>query len=196
MTFTDLPDLVSLRGHFALESGYHSDTWLELDELFRRPGMLADAIEKLAMRLGRHRLDGVCGPLVGGGFVALLVAKELELEFFYSTRQARKAEGGLYPFPYRMPDASRPAVNGKTIAIVDDVISAGSATRATLSELLTCDARVPVISALATVGETAAEFAKGEDIALETVVTLPNSHWLVESCPLCQEGVPLTTPDS
>ena len=77
-----LLDLMSPRGgHFRFVSGHHGDAWLDLDGLFRRPMALAPFVTALAERLARFSLDGVCGPLTGGAFLAQLIARELDIAF-------------------------------------------------------------------------------------------------------------------
>jgi orotate phosphoribosyltransferase len=63
--------LVSGRqGHFVLESGYHTNLWLELDNLFARPSRIAPWVRSLADKLRPYELDAVCGAMVGGAFLA------------------------------------------------------------------------------------------------------------------------------
>src|SRR5271154_1180015 len=99
-------DLISpRRGHFLLESGHHGDLWLDLESLCLRPRLVQGLAKELAQRLSLLRVEAVCGPLVEGAFVALLVASELDVEFTYSERFARPAKDGLFPAGYRVPPA-------------------------------------------------------------------------------------------
>src|SRR6476469_6396023 len=77
-------DALAVRqGHFRLESGYHTDLWLELDTLFVDPVKIAPAVTMLAGRLRRYACDAVCGPMVGGAFLAQALAAALRVCFFY-----------------------------------------------------------------------------------------------------------------
>ena len=80
-------------GHFRLESGHHSDLWTDLELLCLRPEFVRQRAATLAARLGRHRVDAVCGPLVEGAFVALMVASDLGVEFYYTERFVPQADG-------------------------------------------------------------------------------------------------------
>ena len=131
------------RGHFLLESGLHSDLWLDLDALFIRPGRLRPFVAGLAGRLAEHRVEVVCGPLVGGAFVAQLVAAELDADFAYSERLVTAAGA-----EFRLPPWLRMRVRGRRVAVLDDAISAGSAVGATLTELRACGAVPVAIGAL------------------------------------------------
>jgi orotate phosphoribosyltransferase len=77
------------------------------------------------------------------------------------------------------------------VAIVDDVVNAASATRATLEELRACGARTVAIGALATLGAAADAFAEREELALERLANVPNTLWKPSGCPMCAAGEPL-----
>lgn len=179
------------KGHFLLESGHHGDLWLELDSLFVRPGRLEPLAAELARRLAAHDVDAVCGPLTGGAFLAQLVAARLDAESYYSERSHDTRGEGLYAAEYRLPAALRERVPGKRVAIVDDVINAGSATRATLRDLEACGARAVALGALLTLGSGASELAEEAGLALERLASLPNSLWAPSECPMCAAGTTL-----
>jgi orotate phosphoribosyltransferase len=182
------------RGHFRLESGYHGDLWLDLDCLFARPGRLAPLVARLTEILRPYEVAGVCGPLVGGAFLAQSVAPSLEVEFSYTERTPSPASGGLYQARYRLPAAFSSRVQGKRIAIVDDVMSAGSAARATYAELRALGAHRVVVGALLFLGSAGVDFFERESLAIEPVARLPYSLWSPPECPLCAAGVPLQSP--
>jgi orotate phosphoribosyltransferase len=188
-------ELVSLleprRGHFRLESGHHGDLWLEIPRLYRRPGRLRRFAAELARRLAAHGIEAVCGPLVEGALLAQMVAEELDVEFSFAEQFARSQGDGLYPVGYRIPDVLRPIVRGKTTAVVDDVINAGSAVRGAFAELKSCGARPAAIGALLVLGPPASDFAATEGVPLESLASLPNSLWEPAACPLCASGAPL-----
>lgn len=185
-------DLVAARqGHFRLESGHHGDLWLDLELLCVRPGPVGRLTAILAERLSRRPIDAVCGPLVEGAFVALMVASELGVEFSYTERHVRPQGASLYPVEYRLPQALRERLRGQRVAIVNDVTNAGSAVRGTLAALQACGARPVVIGSLLVLGSMAAEFAATQRLPLETLATLTNRVWAPEDCPLCAARMPL-----
>ncbi len=123
--------------------------------------------------------------------MGLLVASELDVQFSYSERFARRTEEELFPAGYRVPDALRSRVQQKRVAIVNDVINAGSAVRRTFQDPEGCDATVVAIGALLVLGTAAEEFAARKSVALESIASLPNNLWGASNCPLCAAGVPL-----
>ncbi|HXN56971.1 MAG TPA: phosphoribosyltransferase family protein [Candidatus Angelobacter sp.] len=192
-----MPDLLTLvgsrTGHFRLESGHHTDRWLELDQLFVRPAVLRPFASELAGRVASHGVDIVCGPLSGGAFLAELMALELGVEFVFAERIVRQ-RAGLFPVDYRIPLALRAALHGKRVAIVDDAISMGSAVGATIADLETCQATVVVVGALIVMGPAGPEFAAARGLPLERLTDLPLHTWLPGACQLCTSGSPVADP--
>jgi orotate phosphoribosyltransferase len=185
-----LLELLSVRrGHFVLESGHHGNLWLDLDSLFLRPAKLRPFVRELARRLGGHGIEAVVGPLVGGAFVAEMVAAELDVRFAFAERRV-EAEGVTYAIPNAFHDHLR----ARTVAIVDDAINAGSATRATFAALTALGARPAAVGALLILGDTALPFFAAQNLAIESVARLANELWEPAACPLCAAGVPLSSP--
>jgi len=181
------------RGHFLLESGHHGDLWLDLELLCLAPDRVRPLAARLAARLAAYEIDAVCGPLVEGAFVALMVASELGVPFTYTERFENPERGGLFPVDYRVPRALRARVRDKRVAIVNDVVNAGSAVRGTLADLDACAARPVAIGTVLVLGSAAARLAAERGVALETLASLPNNLWTPAECPLCVQHVPLVS---
>jgi len=183
--------LPSREGHFVFESGHHGQVWLDLERLFLHPDRVRPLAEGLADRLREHRLEAVCGPLVEGAFVGLMVASSLHLPFTYSEPVRDERATGLFPVSYPIPKPLQPELHGKRVAIVNDVINAGSAVRGTLASLKQCGAQPVVVGTLAVYGPAASELAATHDVALVTLASFPSRIWEPSRCPLCANGVPL-----
>ena len=131
--------LVINRGHFLLESGLHSDVWFDLDTVFLHPNLLTPLIKELAALIDPYGLSTICGAMVGGAFIAYLVAEALGLEFVYTERHVNIDHGARYEVSYELPQALRSAVAVRKVGIIDDVINAGSAvTKTYRTEKLWC----------------------------------------------------------
>ena len=182
------------KGHFRFESGFHGDLWLDLDLLFVRSRRLQPLVVELANKLLPHGIGAICGPMVGGAFLAQAVATTLDVEFFYTERFVRPVDEGSQSVQYRLPNGLRPLVAGKRFAIVDDAINAGSAVRSTLAELRSYDGNPVAAGTLLLLGSTAFDLLAGQDIPVEAVTNLPNTPWLPSECPLCAAQVPLEDP--
>jgi orotate phosphoribosyltransferase len=182
------------RGHFALESGHHGNRWLDLETLCLRPRLIQPLSSELAQRIARHRVDAICGPLTEGAFLALLVAAELGSDFLYAERERPAERAGLFPVEYRLPPALRSKVRGRRVAIVNDVVSAGSAVRGAFADLDSAGAIIVAIGALLVLGPATAAFAAEHGLALEALSAEPYGIWTPAECPLCASSVPLESP--
>jgi len=192
----ELTSLLSARrGHFQLESGHHSDMWLEIDTLFVHPVRLRPFARALALRLALHEVEAVCGPVLGGALLAQMVAIELDLEFFHAERTVAPRADALFSAKYHVPDRVRGWLAGKRVSIVDAVISAGSAVRATFEDLVACGARPVAIGSLLVMGYAAQSLAASQGVPLETIATLPRHMWEPNDCPLCAANLTLERPE-
>lgn len=206
-----LAALTARDGHFRLESGHHGERWLDLEALCLDVAAIRGLARELARRLSRHEIDAVCGPLVEGAFVAMMVAEHLALPFTYAVPAVpgRELPGTghptldsaaaplppspdpLFPVAYQIPAILRPRLTGRRVAIVNDVVGAGSAVRGTLLDLRACGAVPVVIATLAVSGDSAATLAVENGLALETLTRMTNRIWTPADCPLCAAGAPL-----
>lgn len=194
MQLTDeiLESLAARKGHFLFESGHHGDLWLDLELLCLNPGPVRRFAQAIAKQLAPYEIEMICGPLVEGAFVAILVALEMEVPFAYSEGAANASGDTLYPFDYRIPPNLRGRVHGKRVAIVNDVINAGSAVRGTFADLQACGAKPIALGAILVLGSWASEFAAANQIGLATLAVHPNTLWAPSECPLCRNGVALS----
>lgn len=186
--------LVARRGHFLLESGHHGDVWLDLELLFLHPRRVEEAIAELSELLRAYAVDMVCGPLNEGAFVALLVAARLDVEFSYAERYEQPRSDELFPVEYRIPPALRAEVTGRRVAIVNDVVNAGSAVRGTLADLQACGANVIALASLLTLGDGASRLAGDNHLPLVRLAHHANQVWVPSECPLCSAGIELDRP--
>lgn len=192
----DFFSLVQARhGHFLYESGYHSDLWLDLETLCSHPTRLRPFVRELAAAAAPLRPDVVCGPLIEGALVGSMVAAELGCQFSYTVRLPRDKSSGLFPVEYPLPQALARIVSGRRLVIVNDVVSAGSAVRATLSSLRSAGAQVVGFASLAVFGKSFPAFAAQQNLPLKTLLDMPESNlWEPAQCPLCAAGSDLQRP--
>jgi orotate phosphoribosyltransferase len=182
-------------GHFTTESGYHTNLWFSLDALFVCPRALAPLITTLAGRLRPYDSSIICGPLVGGAFVAQALAMELGLDFCFAEPVPPAVGAGLVQAEDRVPDGLKAAVRGARVALVDDVISAGSSVRATALALAEAGASVVVIGTLMTLGSIGLDHFADTGVPIEAVLGGRDfAMWTPDACPLCRSGTPLQSP--
>jgi orotate phosphoribosyltransferase len=179
------------RGHFRLESGHHSALWLDLDPLFSDPSRVDPFVSSLGEALRPYDVSVVCGPLLGGAFLAQLLARALDAQFCFTERVMPAGRDGLYRAQYLLPPALVAGVRGKRVALVDDVMSAGSALSGTHSELLAHGALPVVVGALLVLGSAGSDYFAGKGLPVEAVARDDYEIWFPGACPLCAAGKPL-----
>jgi orotate phosphoribosyltransferase len=168
-------------GHFVYESGHHGTLWLDLDGLFLRPERLAPHVDALAGLLAGRGIEVVCGPLVGGAYVAQALGPRLGADCMHTARTAGS---------YALPPALAARLPGRRVAVVDDVVNAGSAVGATLAAVRAAGAEPVAVAALLQLG-TAATAVTGP-LPLLAVASAPHPLWSTSDCPLCAAGTPVT----
>jgi orotate phosphoribosyltransferase len=186
----DLPVPVQ-SGHFRYESGHHGSLWFDLELLCLNPATVRPHAKRLAALVARHDVEMICGPLNEGAFVALMVAEELALPFVYTTQMPAADPSGFFPVGYRIPDPLRIEVHGRRVAIVNDLINAGSAVLGSLQDLRKCGADVVAIGSLVVLGDAPATLASDNHASLECLNAIPHAIWTPETCPQCARGEPL-----
>jgi orotate phosphoribosyltransferase len=184
--------LPARKGHFLLESGHHGELWLEMERLLVRPAPVRDLAKALAGRVARHGPEVVCGPLVEGAFVALMVAEDLGLPFCYTVSRRTGDDGHLFPTRYELPPALGSLVTGERVAVVNDIINAGSAVRGSLEAVRNAGGTPVLAASLAVLGVAAQRLAEEHGVALEALEQVPNAIWRPAECPLCRAGEPLS----
>ena len=189
-----LRNLPMRRGHFVLESGYHTDLWLTLDALFVDWKMSLGWIRPLARRLKGYRLSAVCGPLVGGAFLAQSLARHSGLRFYYTERMQTPSTDGLFTAEYRLPAGQVQGASNERFAVVDDVISAGSSVRATVAALQSAGAKTVVVASLLVLGTAATDHFATLRVPLIALGKQEFNLWAPAECPLCREGIALEDP--
>lgn len=190
-----LLELMAARhGHFEFESGHHGELWLDIPRLFVRPEQLRPFAMELAKRLSDTGAAIVVGPAVEGALLAQIVAEIASLEFGFSDRIVSRTTSGEVTVDYQIPRALRQFIQGKRVAVVDDVVNAGSAICATLKNLTDIGA-VPVgLGTLLALGDSAASIAFSHQLTFIAISQRDNRLWEPADCPLCATGVPVDDP--
>jgi orotate phosphoribosyltransferase len=120
-----------------------------------------------------------------------MLSATLQVEFSFTERVLPAGREGLYRAEFRLPLGLRERVRGKRIAVVDDVISAGSAVRGTYAELQAHGAQPCVVGALLMLGSVASDFFTQQGVPVTSVAQLPYELWMPGECPLCVTGLPI-----
>ena len=180
--------LAARDGHFRFESGHHGRLWLDLDAVFWQPAAVEPLAAELSRRLARHRVEAVVAPLSGGALLGFRVAAMLAVPFV-ATERGTIERGSLYSAAYALPASLGSRLHGLRVAVVDDVVNAGSAVGASLAAV-TARGGVPVVTgALLRLGDTALRRPAVAALPLESLEVWSNDLWPPARCPLCARGL-------
>ena len=188
-----LAPLPAREGHFLLESGYHTDLWLTLDAIFVDPNAIAPLVDALAAKLRPYEPTAICGSLLGGAFLAQALAHAMRVRFYFSEPVRASSTGALFTAAYRLPVELAQRIRGERVAIVDDVISAGSSARATVAAVTNAGGSVVVVASLMMLGDDGAAHFAAAGTPMETLARRTFNLWKPSDCPLCRAGRQLTT---
>ena len=173
-------------GHFVYESGHHGDLWVDLLRLSSRAPLLRACASEVA-RLARPQApELLCGPLVGGAFLAQFTASELGLPAVLAEKVVED------DMRYRVPPSLRSLVAGKRVLLVDDAINAGAAGRSTARDLKEAGARVVAVGTLLAMGDGGERLAAELGVPLHALARRERNLWRPDECALCRKGIPLS----
>lgn len=175
-------------GHFLTESGYHTDYWFDVAKLFQNLELLKIVTNELAYKLSQYSIDLICGPMTGGARVAEMIGEKLDVKWIPSERELSYHEGSISNVVYRIPENMRSKLLGLRVAVVDDIIDAGSAVKGSLAELEELGAIPIVIAGLLVKGILIYPFAAEKNLPVEKVTAIANNMWEPAECLLCAKG--------
>lgn len=168
-----------LSGHFQLNSGRHSDRYIEKFQLLQWPehtravcARMADAARPLGART-------VVGPTTGGVILAYEVARQLGLRGIFAERD---------------PGGGRSLQRGFTLApdepvlVVDDILTSGESVSDTLAAVRRAGGRPVAVAVM--VDRSGGRLDFGVPLFATTEVTM--QLYDPADCPLCRAGVSLT----
>ncbi|NUM79387.1 hypothetical protein HUU42_01175 [bacterium] len=188
---TFLENLAMQRGHFVLESGMHTDLWITMDALFIDPRSLDPHITALSELLKPYGITAVCGPMLGGAFLAQALAMKLNVRFYFCQPLPVQPEKGLFTARYKLPAVMRERAAKEKFAVADEIISAGSSARVVVDELTECGASVAAIGTLLLLGNKAVEYFQPRGLPIVSLGQQNFNLWPPPDCPLCKQNVPL-----
>ena len=175
------------RGHFVLQSGHHSDQWVDLEALLQRGPAVEEIGQTLAAKsralvgeMGSD-IDLVVGATSGEFFLAEQVGEVLGVR----SAVADDRLGAMIP------------ARARVLILASDSEAAGSI-ELLLPSLYTAGAH-PIVAAVAvsrTPERTAIEVVGRDSIPLIAGITLNLPTYEPANCPLCAAGEPIGAPGS
>jgi orotate phosphoribosyltransferase len=175
-----------LTGHFLLSSGLHSGQYVQCARVLRKPSIAARLAKALAALLKKRGagVEIVAAPAVGGIVLGHELARTLKAESIFAERK----EGRMrFRRGFSVPRGAR-------VLVAEDVVTTGKSTREVIQAVRAQGGRVVGVAALVRRGTSSLE-TRGR-IPFHALISLRLPACEPARCPLCREGVPLTSPGS
>jgi orotate phosphoribosyltransferase len=171
-----------LDGHFRLSSGLHSGGYLQCALVLQHPGDAETLGTALGAEVRQHGVQTVLSPAIGGVVIGQEVGRALGVRAIFAERQ----DGTL---TLRRGFSLDP---GEKVLVVEDVLTTGGSTRETIEVALAAGAEV--VGACAIVDRS--DGTHGLEVPFHALLALHVPTYQPESCPLCEQGVPVVKPGS
>ena len=174
-----------LTGHFLLSSGLHSGQYMQCARMLQKPPIAARLAKALAARLKKPGagVEIVAAPAIGGIILGYELARALKAESIFTERKEGRME---FRRGFSVPRRAR-------VLVAEDVVTTGKSTREVIRAVRAQGGRVVGIAALVRRGTPSLGRGRAPFHAL---VSLRLPTYEPARCPLCREGVPLTSPGS
>jgi orotate phosphoribosyltransferase len=163
------------KGHFALSSGLHSDTYVQCALVLQHPQHAERLGRALAARFEGTPIDCVASPAIGGILVGHEVARALAVRALFAERDA---SGYL---TLRRGFSVEP---NERVLVVEDVWTTGGSTQETIAVIADAGARVVAAGALLDRSGGRLSLSVPSAALLELTI----SNYDPDSCPLCLAG--------
>lgn len=168
-----------LEGHFLLTSGLHSGHYFEKFALLQHPRKTEALCKALADRFQEDGVQVVVGPAVGGILLAHEVGKHLGTRAIFTEREAGR-------MALRRGFAIAP---GERVLVVEDVVTTGGSVREVLDVVTAVGGEVVGVALLVDRSGGTVDFG----VPVEALLTLKVEAYPPDQCPLCRDGLPLTS---
>lgn len=171
-----------LEGHFLLSSGNHSSKYIQCAKVFEYP-QYGDYVGKLmAEKILHHKPDIVIGPALGGIIVAYTVARHLDARALFTER-----EDGIMKLRRGFQ------INeGERVAIVEDVTTTGKSVLEVAQVVKEFGGQISCIASIIDRSTEPLPF----DVPFYSLLKLDLPIYKPESCPLCEQNIPVVKPGS
>jgi len=172
-----------LDGHFLLSSGLHSARYLQCALVLQDPPLAEQLCRRLADKLGNLKADAVIGPALGGVIVAYELARALGLPGIF----AERADGRM-----QLRRGFRIA-EGQRMLLAEDVVTTGGSLKEVMAVVREDGGNVVGVASLV---DRSGDRDPAFGVPFVSLLRIDVPTWSAETCPLCQDGVPLVKPGS
>lgn len=161
-------------GHFLLNSGKHSNKYIQCAKVFQHPDISVEISKYLAEKYDGYDIDIVIGPALGGIILAYEVARQLEVSALFAER-----ENGIMTL--RRGFEIKP---GSRVLVVEDVITTGRSVKEVIDVVRSAGGEVVGIAGVVDRSGSKVLF----DVPFKSAIKVDINTFEPEECPMCKAG--------
>jgi orotate phosphoribosyltransferase len=169
-------------GHFHLTSGLHSRTYFQCARVLQYPDYNQLLAEKIVEHFSSVSIDVVISPAIGGIVVGQEVGRQLGVRTIFAERKDGKMQ-------LRRGFELR---TGENVLVCEDVVTTGGSVYEVIDLIKSLGANVRGVGIIVDRSNGAVEFP----VDHYAIVQLEAETYSRETCPLCQNGIPIQKPGS
>lgn len=169
-----------LKGHFCLTSGLHSDTYFQCAKLYEKPQVVEELGRELAKKLSELDFDTIISPAIGAIIIGYETAKHAGKRFLFVERK-----DGILQLrrDYRLSRSEK-------VIILEDVITTARTIDETKAAIADFEPKIVGVASIVDRTNGKTQYRISSLLQANPVTYNP------ETCPLCQESIPLVKPGS
>lgn len=172
-----------MEGHFLLTTGRHSPEFYLLARLFQYPEWAEKCGRALAARFQDMQVTAVVGPALGGVLLAHETARALGVRSAF----AEKGRDGSDEMLLRRGFALAP---GERVLVVEDAVTSGGSARRAMEAVRKAGGVPVAVGAVVDRSGGTVDFG----VPFQALLTTRVPDYDPADCPLCRQGIPLTSP--
>jgi len=171
-----------LEGHFLLTSGLHSPQYFQCAKVLQYPSYTERLCNEIASHYTNDKIDVIVSPAIGGIVVGQEVARLLGCRAIFAER-----ENGVMTLRRGFEIHA-----GERALVVEDVVTTGGSIKEVIQLCRAAGGHVVGVGFIVdrSAGQVAFDVPKFSVLEMEVVTYKP------ETCPLCQQGIPIEKPGS
>lgn len=169
-----------LEGHFLLTSGLHSPMYVEKFNVLQHPKYTEKLCKELAERFRDQKVELVIGPMTGGILLAHEVGKALGTRAIFTERENGK-------MTLRRGFKIEP---GTRVLVVEDIVTTGGSVREVVDVVNEAGGELVGVGLLVDRSGGKADFGTDN---VKALLHLNVPTYKPEACPLCNDGVEMTS---
>jgi len=171
--------------HVVYTSGKHGSAYVNKDAVYPHTTRVAALGAMLADAARDWEPEVVCGPALGGIVLSQWTAHALGVPSVFAEKAAGDADEMVLARGYDR------LVAGRRVLVVEDILNTGLSVRRAVAAVRAAGGVVVGVAALCNRGQVTA--AALDVPALAALVELDLEAWDEAACPLCRDGVPIST---